>query len=174
MIRLIPSFLLIFLFACRAEPQIKKKKSSWSKAHSVDFNQELNARETLKIKLFLAHHKDLKMDSLISLSGLRFMKYFQGSGETLAKAGDEAIVKLKIELLDGRVCYETEKDEIERLVIAKSEKESGIHEALLLMRKGDKAKLILPSYLGHGLLGDRMKIPPQSALYIDLQLIDIK
>ena len=114
------------------------------------------------------------MDSLVSLSGLRFMKYCHGPGETFAKAGDEAIVRLKIELLDGRVCYETEKDEIERLVIAKSEKESGIHEALQLMRKGDKAKLILPSYLGHGLLGDRMKIPPQSVLYIDLQLIDLK
>jgi FKBP-type peptidyl-prolyl cis-trans isomerase len=174
MIRILPFFSLIFLFACRAEPQAKTKKSSWSKAHSVDFNKELNERENLKIKLFLAHHTNLKMDSLVSLSGLRFMKYVHGGSEERAKLGDEAIVRLKIELLDGRVCYETTKDEIERIVIAKSEKESGIHEALQLMNKGDKAKLILPSYLGHGLLGDRMKIPPQSALYIDLQLIDLK
>ncbi len=174
MIRLLPFFLLIFLFGCRAEPQVKKEKSSWSKAHSVDFNQELNTRENINIKLFLAHHKQLKMDSLVSLSGLRFMKYFHGGSEQRAKKGDEAIVRLKIELLDGRVCYETKKDEIERIVIAKSEKESGIHEALQLMNIGDKAKLILPSYLGHGLLGDRMKIPPQSVLYIDLQLIDLK
>jgi FKBP-type peptidyl-prolyl cis-trans isomerase len=77
-------------------------------------------------------------------------------------------------LLDGTICYQTKEEEIERITIARSEKESGVHEALQLMRKGDKAKLILPSYLAHGLLGDRSKIPPQSILYIDLQLIELQ
>lgn len=164
---------LLLLFACRAEKTKESTAKKWGTAHSVDFNQELNAREEIKIKLFLAHHQELKMDSIQSESGLRFMRYCHGIGPDLAKVGQEAIIRLKIELLDGRVCYETPQDEIERVVIAKSEKETGIHEALQLMMKGDKAKLILPSYLGHGLLGDRMKIPPQSALYIDLQLIDL-
>lgn len=164
---------LLLLFACRAEKTKESTAKKWGTAHSVDFNQELNAREEIKIKLFLAHHQELKMDSIQSESGLRFMRYCHGIGPDLAKVGQEAIIRVKIELLDGRVCYETPKDEIERVVIAKSEKETGIHEALQLMRKGDKAKLILPSYLGHGLLGDRMNIPPQSALYIDLQLIDL-
>jgi FKBP-type peptidyl-prolyl cis-trans isomerase len=173
MIRFSFIFLLLFLVACRAEKTKDSTAKKWGTAHSVDFNQELNAREDLKIKLFLAHHRELKMDSTVSESGLRFMRYFHGIGPDLAKVGQEAMIRVKIELLDGRVCYETAKDEIERVVIAKSEKETGIHEALQLMMKGDKAKLILPSYLGHGLLGDRMKIPPQSVLYIDLQLIDL-
>ncbi len=59
-------------------------------------------------------------------------------------------------------------------VLEKSEKETGVHEALRYMKKGDRAKLILPSYLGHGLLGDRESIPPQSILYIDLELVEIK
>lgn len=164
---------LLLLFACRAEKTKESTAKKWGTAHSVDFNQELNAREEIKIKLFLAHHQELKMDSIQSESGLRFMRYCHGIGPDLAIVGQLAIIRVKIELLDGRVCYETPQDEIERVVIAKSEKETGIHEALQLMMKGDKAKLILPSYLGHGLLGDRMKIPPQSALYIDLQLIDL-
>lgn len=174
MTRLLYFFLFISLIACRAEKTKDSTTKKWGTAHSVDFNQELNAREEIKIKLFLAHHQELKMDSVKSESGLRFMRYCNGIGPDLAKVGQEAIIRVRIELLDGRVCYETAKDEIERVVIAKSEKETGIHEALQLMKKGDKAKLILPSYLGHGLLGDRMKIPPQSVLYIDLQLIDIK
>ena len=174
MIRFPFFFLVLVLFACRAEKTKNKKEKKWGTAYSVDFNQELNAREEIKINLFLAHHPELKMHATESQSGLRFMRYSQGVGPDLAKVGQEAIIRAKIELLDGRVCYETAKEEIERVVIAKSEKESGIHEALQLMRKGDKAKLILPSYLGHGLLGDRMKIPPQSVLYIDLQLIDLK
>jgi FKBP-type peptidyl-prolyl cis-trans isomerase len=173
MIRFSVIFLLMILVACRTEKTKDSTAKKWGTAHSVDFNQELNAREDLKIKLFLAHHRELKMDSTVSESGLRFMRYYQGIGPNLAKVGQEAMIRVKIELLDGRVCYETAKDEIERVVIAKSEKETGIHEALQRMMKGDKAKLILPSYLGHGLLGDRMKIPPQSVLYIDLQLIDL-
>jgi FKBP-type peptidyl-prolyl cis-trans isomerase len=173
MIRFSIIFLSLLLFACRAEKTKESSGKKWGTAHSVDFNQELNAREDLKIKLFLAHHRELKMDSTVSESGLRFMRYYHGIGPNLAKVGQEAIIRVKIELLDGRVCYETAKDEIVRVVIAKSEKETGIHEALQLMMRGDKAKLILPSYLGHGLLGDRMKIPPQSILYIDLQLIDL-
>lgn len=174
MIRFSVFFLVVVLLACRAEKPKDVHNKKWGTAHSVDFNQELNAREEIKINLFLAHHRELKMHATESQSGLRFMRYCEGSGEQTAKVGQEAIIRVKIELLDGRVCYETAKDEIERVVIAKSEKESGIHEALQLMKKGDKAKLILPSYLGHGLLGDRMKIPPQSVLYIDLQLIDLK
>ena len=38
----------------------------------------------------------------------------------------------------------------------------------------DKAKAILPSHLAHGLLGDRENIPPQSILYLDVELIDLK
>ena len=42
------------------------------------------------------------------------------------------------------------------------------------MSIGDQAKLILPSHLAHGLLGDLDKIPPQSILLIDIQLNTIK
>jgi FKBP-type peptidyl-prolyl cis-trans isomerase len=108
-------------------------------------------------------------------SGLRYMIYEKGAqNQALAKDGQQALVRLKIGLLDGTICYQTKPEEIERITIARSEKESGIHEALLCMRIGDKAKLILPSYLGHGLLGDRIKIPPQSILYIDIQLLALQ
>ncbi|MCX8486110.1 MAG: hypothetical protein ORN53_02835 [Crocinitomicaceae bacterium] len=135
MIRLLYFFLLISLLACRAEKTKDSATKKWGTAHSVDFNQELNAREEIKIKLFLAHHQELKMDSVKSESGLRFMRYSHGIGSDLAKVGQEAIIRVKIELLDGRVCYETAKDDVERVVIAKSEKETGIHEALQLMMK---------------------------------------
>ena len=103
------------------------------------------------------------------------MIYKNGSKQhPLAKDGQEALVALTVSLLDGTICYQTKADEIERIKIAHSEKESGIHEALQLLRVGDRAKLILPSHLGHGLLGDRMKIPPQSILYIDIQLIELQ
>lgn len=169
------SFIILLgnLFSCRADKAKDiKETQKWSDNHSVDFNQELNEREQIQIKLFLSHYSSLKMT--LTDSGLRYMIYKKGLGDSLAKTGQYVNVRVKMELLNGTMCYETPKDETENFVLEKSEKESGIHEALRLMKKGDKAKLILPSYLGHGLLGDQDKIPPQSILYIDLELVDLK
>ena len=102
------------------------------------------------------------------------MIYKKGPGKELAIAGQLATIKIKISLLDGTICYVTKDAEYEHFGIEKSEKELGIHELVTYMRVGDKAKAILPSYLGHGLLGDRQNIPPQSVLYIDVELIELK
>jgi FKBP-type peptidyl-prolyl cis-trans isomerase len=43
------------------------------------------------------------------------------------------------------------------------------------MRVGEKARLVMPSHLAHGLLGDMdNKIPPLSPLIIDIELIAIE
>ena len=164
---------LSLLSACRRPQPKTASKTDWSNAHSVDFNQELSAREELKIATFLAHYRELNM--LKTASGLRYMIYQKvPQALPLAIEGQRAAIQVIIKTLDQRICYQTPKDEVEWLSIAHSEKETGIHEALLLMRKGEAAKLILPSYLGHGLLGDRQSIPPQSILYIDLKLIELQ
>jgi FKBP-type peptidyl-prolyl cis-trans isomerase len=172
--RLLPFFLLIILIdSCRPEKLDQEKpKSSWSENHSVDFNREINEREQLQIRLFLEHNKSLKMN--LTNSGLRYMIYKKGNNDSFAKSGQTVYARLKIELLNGTVCHETPKGETENFVLEHSDKESGVHEALRFMKKGEHAKLILPSHLAHGLLGDRDKIPPQSILYIDLELVELK
>lgn len=159
------------LSACRGEKK-KVEKREWSDNHSVDYNQEINEREQIQINLFLAHYSYLKMT--LTESGLRYMIYKQGLAGERAKTGQTATIRVRVETLDGTVRYETENDKTESFSIDKSEKESGIHEVLKYMKVGDRAKLILPSYLGHGLLGDRERIPPQAILYIDLELISLK
>jgi FKBP-type peptidyl-prolyl cis-trans isomerase len=161
------------IFSCRPEKTTQEKsKNDWSKDHSVDFNQEINEREQIQIRLFLEHFKSLKMKS--TDSGLRYMIFKNGDGQSVAKSGQTVYTRLKIELLNGTVCHETPKGETENFVLEHGDKESGVHEALRYMKKGDRAKLILPSHLAHGLLGDRDKIPPQSILYIDLELVELK
>ena len=160
------------LLSCRRNDMPKQNDQKWDKTYSVDFNQELSIRENLKIETFLAHYTSLKMTQ--TSSGLRYYIYQKEDSKLPnAEEGQQALVRLTIGLLDGTICYQTEDDQIERIVIEHSQKESGIHEALQYLKKGEKAKLILPSYLGHGLLGDRLKIPPQSILYVDIHLIDL-
>ena len=165
--------LILIVLSCRQEKKpIVEEKSKWSKGHSVNFNQELVIREQMQIKLFLDHQKSLKMK--LTNSGLRYMIYKNGVGEELAKNGQLATIKIKMSLLDGTICYETIDNEYEYFGIEKSEKEFGIHELVKYMKVGDKAKAILPSHLAHGLLGDRQNIPPQSILYLDVELINLK
>jgi FKBP-type peptidyl-prolyl cis-trans isomerase len=166
-------FLIFVIFACRPEkPANEITKGNWSSNHSVDFNQELNEREQIQIRLFLEHNKSLKMKQ--TNSGLRFMIYKKGDGEMIARSGQTVYTRLRVELLNGTICHETPKEETENFVLEHSDKESGVHEALRFMKKGDRAKLILPSHLAHGLLGNRDQIPPQSILYIDLELVEFK
>jgi FKBP-type peptidyl-prolyl cis-trans isomerase FkpA len=169
--------LLLFL-SCRNEKDTEqivetpKTESEWSSNHSVDFNQEIHVREEIDIALYLEHHKDLKMTQ--SSSGLRYTIIVNDeSDETLAQEGDVLDLDLKIELLDGTLCYETDSVS-ERLVLGRSERESGLQEALAMMKKNDKAKLILPSHLAYGLLGDSKSVPAQSIIIIEVELLNIK
>ncbi len=52
--------------------------------------------------------------------------------------------------------------------------ESGLHEAITYLKEGDKAFIILPYYLAHGLLGDNDKIPPLSPALYDIELIAVE
>jgi len=176
--RLAVALCLLLILSCRNENDTEQTvetpitQPEWSSNHSVDFNQEIHVREEIDITLYLEHHKDLKMKQ--SSSGLRYTIVENNQlNETLAQEGDVLDLDLKIELLDGTLCYETDSVP-ERLVLGRSERESGLQEALAMMKKNDKAKLILPSYLAYGLLGDSESIPPQSIIIIEVELLNIK
>ena len=52
--------------------------------------------------------------------------------------------------------------------------QTGIEEAVLFLRKGDKAHIIIPSHLAFGLLGDQKMIPSRSALIYEVNIINLK
>lgn len=109
----------------------------------------------------------------VSGTGLRYMFYKNGNGE---KAGNEKFAKVsyKISLLDGTECYNSQKDGPKEFRIGRDNVESGLHEAVGMMRVGDKAIFILPSHLAHGLMGDFNKIPPKSSVVYDIELLDLR
>ena len=160
------------LFSCNEKQKATNKTTDWSKQHSISYNQEINEREAIQIALFLDHHQEYKMTE--TETGLRYMIYKDSIGNITPKNGQHVFISLTIKLLDGTECYSTKGDDFEEFSIDKSDEESGLNEAVKFLSVGDKAKLILPSHLAHGLLGDLDKIPPQSILLIDVQLIKIK
>lgn len=161
------SFLI--LNSCSEEP-IPEKPIHWTKEQSTDMHHELAAEEELDINLFLAQHADWKMTK--TGSGLQFYIYEKGDGP-MAKVGDIARVEFKITLLDGTLCYQTEEYEVQEFKVDMSEVETGIQEGIKLLHKGDRVKMIIPSHLAHGLVGDLNKIPPLTPIVVDLYLRDL-
>ncbi|MCE3297222.1 MAG: peptidylprolyl isomerase FKBP-type [Crocinitomicaceae bacterium] len=166
------AWISLLLASCTsAPPEEKPKDVDWSTKKSTDMNQDFAIEEDLRIKMFLADRPDWK--TVKTGSGLRYYIYKPGPGPQ-AESGMRARVKYRIELLDGTLCYETEKNETEVFEIDNSEVETGVQEGIKKMKVGDKAKLILPSHIAHGLTGDMDQIPPLSTIVIDLELISLE
>lgn len=157
------------LFACQ-EAQDPVPTIDWSQEKSSDFSKNVAIDEDMDIKMYLEQRKSWKMNE--TGSGLRYYIYHSGTGEQAA-SGMLAEVRFDISLLDGTKCYKTEKGETETFKIDRSEIETGVQEGIKFMHVGDKAKLIIPSHLGHGLSGDFVKIPPLTTLVIDLELVSL-
>ena len=116
-------------------------------------------------------HKDWELTQ--TGTGLRYYVYEKGEGPAPQRK-QVAEIEYVVSLLDGTECYRTEADEYEELLVDQSDVESGIQEAIKLLNVGDRAKLIIPSHIGHGLLGDQNKIPPLTTLVVDIYLMGIK
>ena len=106
-------------------------------------------------------------------TGLHYMFIGKGKGDS-ARSGDVVKVNYTIALMDGTVCYSSDKDGTYEFRVEGDAIESGLHEAIQLMRAGDKAKFILPAHLAHGVHGDDANIPPLSTLVVDLELLEIR
>ncbi len=102
-------------------------------------------------------------------TGLHYMIYQKGEGPQIRNR-DKVKIRYDIELIDGTPCYDNKEIVIE---MGHSDVESGLQQGLLMMGKGDKAKLIIPPHLGFGLIGDEKKIPARSTLVYDVEVLEI-
>lgn len=161
-------FLIALLFSCGEPEPEKKKPVEWDTEKSTRMNKAFAQDEDLEIQVYIAQHENWKDET--TGSGLHYIRLKESEGP-LAKSGQQAKVHYRVTLLDGTRIYETGKDEYDLFLIDKSEIETGIQEGIKKMRVGEKAKLIIPSHLAHGLIGDMDKVPPLTTLVVDIDLI---
>lgn len=136
----------------------------------IDANKAAAEEESLQIDAYVARRK---LEVIKTGTGLRYQIYKKGNGEK-AEIGKRAVVSYEVSLIDGTVCYSTKEFGPEEFKIGSDRVESGLHEAICYMSVGDKAKIIIPSHLAHGLMGDSKKIPIRSTIIYDIELIKIK
>lgn len=164
-------FILISCSGCQDSKPEKKPKldNAILKEKMIESNKHITRFENNQIENYIERRgwKDMKSLS----AGLRLWEYEPGKGSSIQDEGDRVSLKYTLELINGVQVYSSEADGIKTFTTGKAEVEKGLEEAVLLLRKGSKAKIIIPSYLGFGFLGDGNKIPRQAVLIYDVEIL---
>jgi FKBP-type peptidyl-prolyl cis-trans isomerase len=129
----------------------------------------LEGAEKPKLDAYLAANK---ITTAPTASGLIFIETQKGKGKDHPKATDVVTVHYTGTLLDGTK-FDSSVDRGEPTTFPLNQVIPGWTEAIQLMSKGSKAKLIIPSSIGYGPRGGG-PIPPFSTLVFDVELIDFK
>jgi FKBP-type peptidyl-prolyl cis-trans isomerase len=136
----------------------------------LQINQQLVKEDYETIKAFAAN---CGWDMQTTETGLWYMIYENGKGEK-ASAGKIATLEYTVSLLDSTVCYSSATLGPKTFKTGKGGVESGLEEGVLLLRVGDKARMIMPPHLAHGLLGDGDRIPQRAIILYEIELVSLK
>ena len=107
-------------------------------------------------------------------SGLRYKMIQKGNGKQ-AEKGKTVSVHYEGSLENGKVFDSSypRKKPIE-FPLGKGHVIEGWDEGIALLQVGDKARFVIPSYLGYGSEGAGGVIPPNATLIFDVELMDVK
>ncbi len=169
--RLFFSFLVVALLAllpaCRnGSDSAAKQPRHWTEKELIAFNRKLLRQEKKRINAFIkSRHWKMKETG----TGLRYQVLAPGKGPRV-RTGQVVTIRYSTELLDGRKLDSG----IKTFKVGFGGVESGLEEGILLMRKGEEARFVLPSHLAYGLSGDGNKIPPHAPLVYVVELLKLK
>lgn len=163
---------VLFLMACGEPEQEKTKQFDREKAKQqfVKANQQVVMKENDEMDYYQKSHN---MAFVKTNSGIRYYVYKASAKGDSIKDGDIVKMNYTVLLLDGTECYSSKVDGVKEFKVGMENIESGIHKAMLYLKSGDKALILIPSHLAHGLLGDSKKIPPQSPILYDVEILSL-
>lgn len=132
----------------------------------VERNRLMIQEELTLINSFVERNS-MKMDT--TSTGLRYLITEHTTGRQ-ARLMDRVSVSYRLGLLDGSQCYSSDSTGALIFIIGQSDEPSGLQEALLKMRVGEKATIIVPSYLAFGTTGDGYCVPGSSSVIYNIKL----
>jgi cyclophilin family peptidyl-prolyl cis-trans isomerase len=142
------------------------------------FENYLNNKSKLDDKKVEAEQeaiKDITKGMKETESGIKYKISKKGTGDN-AKTNDLLSVHYSLQLIDGSEIDSsfTRGAPIE-FTCGVGQVIKGWDEAMQLLNKGSKARLVIPSELGYGSMGaGNGVIPPNATLIFDVELVDIK
>ena len=167
------AFILLLLSACGPDHKEENKNFNQEKIKQqfVKANQQVVVKENDEMDYFQKSHK---MPFVKTTSGIRYYVYKASAKGDSIKTDDVIKINYTVSLLDGTECYSSKTDGTKEFTVGMENVEDGLHKAVLFLKSGDKAMILIPSHLAHGLLGDSKKIPPQSPIMYDIEIVSVK
>ena len=105
--------------------------------------------------------------------GLYFMKSISGKGKAVTD-GSRVLVHYTGKFLDGMVFDSSLEREPFSLTVGEGHVIPGWEKALLMMKEGDKATVLIPSNLAYGARGADYVIPPYAPLIFDIEVLEVE
>lgn len=133
----------------------------------VKANKQLVQKESDEMDYYAKSHQ---MAFITTKSGIRYFVYEPSKKGDSIRDGMDITMSFKVSLLNGTEVYNSAESGKKTFKVGQENIESGIHKGVQYLKRGDKALLLIPSHLAHGLLGDQKKIPPQMPIVYDLQI----
>jgi FKBP-type peptidyl-prolyl cis-trans isomerase len=164
---------LFFITACNPKTDdIEANQFNHEKVKQqfVKANQQVVVKENDEMDYYQKSHQ---MNFIKTTSGIRYYVYKPSSKGDSIKNDDIIKINYTISLLDGTECYSSKTEGAKEFKVGMQDVENGLHKAVLFLKSGDKALIMIPSHLAHGLLGDSKKIPPQSPIIYDLEILSV-
>ena len=170
-------------------PFDKKELYFDMKLNNITLKEEYEQQQALQEQQYEAMIEQFRLseDSLINdyimqhnikekptPTGLYIIKKTYGKGKMI-KIGSKIKVHYTGKLLDGNVFDSSvERGEPFELVVGDGMVIPGWEEALLLMRGGDKATVLIPSKQAYGARGTGYVIPPYTPIVFDMEIVSVE
>lgn len=163
--------LICFLFSFCSEPVKEEHNKPIDeealKKQFEEANKALIQKENDEMDFYAKSHQ---MNFVRTGSGVRYFVYAPSAKGDSIRDNMEITMSFKVSLMDGTEVYNSTESGKRTFKVGYENIESGIHKGVQYLKKGDKALLLVPSHLAHGLLGDYKKIPPQMPIVYDVQI----
>ena len=133
-------------------------------------NRYLSNDEEEDVKNYIRRHQ---MEVVSSGTGMRYQIISKGNGEAVLP-GKTVTVEYVLQNIMGDVIYSSEQEGNMTFVVGCGDVVAGLDEAMRYLHQGDVAKVIVPSHLGYGLVGDQKEIPGLATLIYTVRIINVK
>ncbi|MFA7082410.1 MAG: FKBP-type peptidyl-prolyl cis-trans isomerase [Bacteroidales bacterium] len=154
----------------KREAPIKKSKDEKVDYALLKANQVANEKEIQQIKGYVGR-RNWDMNQL--KVGVFVEELEKGKGKII---NSNSIVRLdcKIELLDEKKVFDSKIDGDKVINIGKEQSVIGLVYALEGRAEGSKLRVVIPSFLAYGLVGDGDKIPKRASLVYKIDIKEVK
>ena len=162
--KILCSFLIVLVvFSCKEKP--KEIPDAIIKETLQQANKKIVSEDKLLIDAYI---KRRNWNADKTGTGLTYFIY-QKNNKPRIISNESVSIKFSLQTLEGKVIFDKNQIQKVKFKVEKDNVESGIHEVIQKMGKGEKAFVILPPHLAFGLTGTE-QIPPYSILVYDLEV----